>query len=338
LKPSPAAAYLYVALAALAAGSDPDLEATLSALGVPADPEATGALAHLLHRLADTGGRPAASAEAPGPQEPSDGMGTDAACYLYGVVEDDGTRLPVWTGVAGHVVVGVRAGGLMALAHACPAQPFASDDRDTALRWVEEHAAVLDQALERYPALVPLRFNTLVGGTDGPAARAVRDWLLREAPTLRAHLDRVRRRREYAVRFRPASPDPGVAAPETGEAGPGTAYLLRGRREMEEAGFRRSRAAELAEACLAEVRAAAEDVVVERLTGEDPAVLLRCACLVADDRVGDFRAAMGRIAVVHGLVVEITGPWPGYSFMPRVGTEGADGPPATDEEFPGGRP
>jgi hypothetical protein len=50
-------------------------------------------------------------------------------------------------------------------------------------------------------------------------------------------------------------------------------------------------------------------------------MILNAAYLVADDRDGDFAAAVDSLAAGHpALRLEITGPWPPYSFagLPEV--------------------
>ncbi|TYB41323.1 GvpL/GvpF family gas vesicle protein [Actinomadura chibensis] len=130
----------------------------------------------------------------------------------------------------------------------------------------------------------------------------------------------------------PSSPSPGASslgsAPQDsaspgGEPSPGAgkAYLLRRQRERrrrEDAGRRAAEHAgtvhaDLADLAVASRRHAPQD---PRLSGRPGTQVLNAAYLLDDDRVEDFlaaaRAAGERLA---GVEVEVTGPWPPYSFI-----------------------
>ncbi|TYC16605.1 GvpL/GvpF family gas vesicle protein [Actinomadura syzygii] len=104
-------------------------------------------------------------------------------------------------------------------------------------------------------------------------------------------------------------------------AGAGTAYLLRRQRERrrrEDAGRRAAEHAgtvheDLAGLAVAARRHAPQD---PRLSGRSGTQVLNAAYLLDDERVDDFlaaaRSAGERLA---GVEVEVTGPWPPYSFI-----------------------
>jgi len=68
----------------------------------------------------------------------------------------------------------------------------------------------------------------------------------------------------------------------------------------------------------------------QRLTGDERAMILNAAYLVDDARVAEFARAVASAAREHSsLALELTGPWPPYSFA-AVEEEPGSGPPQAD--------
>jgi hypothetical protein len=159
-----------------------------------------------------------------------------------------------------------------------------------------EHDAVVRAVFQHEPVL-PLRFGTVLDGTDA----AVRLLSARHEEAL-AWLDRVEGRREWGVRVRAAQREPvnldGMS---------GTNYLMR-RRERLTAAEDARRAATAVHEALA--RRAAESTYRD-LAGD---LLLEAAYLVDTASEEDFHAEVRRLTGESGLPAEITGPWPPYSF------------------------
>jgi len=308
------AAYLYLALAAAAAepaAGRADLGAVLEDLGLRADGETVSALEAVVARLRAGGAAPGPeltlrAARVPHPDPPA----TPEGWYVYAVCEEDGGEDPEWRGIAGTPVRAVHSGGIVALGHLCAARPYASTQEAEGLAWVRAHDGVVEAALGRYPAVVPLRFNTILHADGLPAARAASSWLQEQADALLGALARVRGCAEYEVRFHWAAPPAAAAAePASGGAqGAGTAFLRRAQQVA--AG---GDAEALAERCLAGLRAWTREVEVSG-GARDARTLLRCACLVAREGTAAFTDGLEALGAAHGLEVEATGPWPAYSF------------------------
>ncbi|MFS8102463.1 GvpL/GvpF family gas vesicle protein [Lentzea alba] len=158
------------------------------------------------------------------------------------------------------------------------------------------HDAVVRTVFQREPVL-PLRFGTVLDGVDA----AVRLLSARHEEA-RAWLDRVGGRREWGVRVRAAE-----RAPVNLDALSGTAYLTQRRERLAAADAVRRGAAAVHEAL---VRRSAENACRE-LGGD---LLLEAAYLVDAESEEDFHADAHRLTGELGLSVEITGPWPPYSF------------------------
>ncbi|MGY1777376.1 GvpL/GvpF family gas vesicle protein [Geodermatophilus sp. SYSU D00804] len=175
------------------------------------------------------------------------------------------------------------------------------------------HDAVVRAAVAAGPVL-PLRLGTAV-----PDETAARRLLAEHAAVAREQLTRIGDAREWGVRLvRPAGGEEaadGGSRPDREEL-TGTAYLARRRqalREREEAARDAARAADRLEQAL-------DPHVRECLhRGAAPAsgLLLDLACLVVPDAEEAFLAAVGDLRTEledDGLALEVSGPWPPYSF------------------------
>lgn len=161
---------------------------------------------------------------------------------------------------------------------------------------VREHDAVVRAVFEQEPVL-PLRFGTVLDGTDA----AVRLLSARhEEASL--WLNRVEGRREWGVRVRAAG-----HAPVDLDGVSGTTYLTQRRQRLAAAEDARRGTAAVHRAL---TRRSAESTCRD-LTSD---LLLEAAYLVDTGMEEDFHAEVRRLTGELGLPVEITGPWPPYSF------------------------
>lgn len=246
----------------------------------------------------------------------------DASCiWLYAVTRDapeDAVR-----GVAGEPVRAIRESGLAAYAGDVPTSEFgepAVRRNLESLDWLagvaRAHDAVVRAAVTR-GATIPVRLVTLFSDDA-----SVRELLRDRASDFEAALGRLDGRTEWGVKAFGAKPgQPGEQAPASEEAAsnPGTSYLLRRRAARTE----RERS----------VRAATEHVdrlharlaahsVAERLHGLGGAaaregegtLLLNGAYLVENKRFAEFNDAVDADTGQSDVRVQLTGPWPPYSF------------------------
>jgi hypothetical protein len=262
-------------------------------------------------------------------------------------------------GVGGNPVRAVVAGGLGAVAEDVPLDEFgeAALRRNLEdLSWLEAaaraHHRVIDAVAEQGP-VVPMRLATVYRSDAGVAAA-----LNERAADFRDALRRTAARQEWGVKVyaiapdeRPASPsqapraepgagagaragagadgpaDAGAGAGAGGRADPGSgaAYLRRRQSELTtERSTRRAAAAgaEAIHAGLASLAAGSRlyPPQAPQLTGGRARMILNAAYLVDDERADDFAAAVTSLARQHPEVrLELTGPWPPYSFAGAAG-------------------
>ncbi|MEV6931786.1 GvpL/GvpF family gas vesicle protein [Dactylosporangium sp. NPDC051485] len=228
-------------------------------------------------------------------------------------------------GVAGGTVRTVAAAALVAVASPVDLDQFGEEPLRRNLEdlaWLERvaraHHAVV-AALARAHTVVPVPLATVYRDDAG-----VRAMLTQRRGDLDAVLDRVAGRAEWGVKMyaEPAAPAQSShdvpAGPRAG--GPGLAYLNRRRAQLSADEERWQRAADEAEAthaALAECAAAARRHPPQdrRLSGRAEPMMLNGAYLVDRRSADRFAGLVASQAASHAeLHLELTGPWPPYSF------------------------
>lgn len=229
-------------------------------------------------------------------------------------------------GVGGGPLQPIRSGRLMAIAELVPAAEFGEEalrERLEDLSWLERvaraHHAIITAAASPGPA-VPMRLATIYSTPD-----SLREMLAGRAPDLEAVLGRLQDRSEWGVKAfaAPAQsrPEATTQAPRARRGpGAGKAYLQRRGAELgaREQTRQRSHAdARRVHAALCEVAA---DYRLHRpqapeLTGRTEAMVLNGAYLLGHAHAKPFADTVELLRREHpGLRLELTGPWPPYSF------------------------
>ena len=250
----------------------------------------------------------------------TDGLGV----WAYAITDQGGgANLSRLTGVAGATVRSVAASGFTVLVSDVDLAEFG----EVALRrnlenltWLEEvaraHHHVIEAAIRLFP-LLPTRLATVYSSTEAMAAA-----LGRRREELRAALRRVGGRVEWGVKTYAAPVQAGgeTARGEVGAGGAGLAYLKRRRAQLT-AGERSARAAlAAAQAVHAELSGRAAQARLHppqspQLSGNQMPMLLNTAYLLDASASDGFASAVAAAATAHPeLRLELTGPWPPYSF------------------------
>jgi hypothetical protein len=174
------------------------------------------------------------------------------------------------------------------------------------------HDAVVRALFAQGPAL-PLRLATVVSNDE--AAIRVLEVRYDEATQ---RLRELEGRREWGVRLRldPAQEKtPGAAGDGDRPRPTGTAYLQRRRQAMRAAADARQQEREVSEDVFARLGTLASEM--GRQPGTSAEVILNAAYLVGTAAEDAFLAAVERQAEAlasQGVRLELTGPWPPYSF------------------------
>ena len=269
-------------------------------------------------------------------------MNGDLGVWAYAITEDDGDHdLSSVTGVAGATVRATRAGNLTVLVSDVDLAEFG----EVALRrnledltWLEAvaraHHQVIAAASQLFP-LLPTRLATVYSSDESMASvlGAHREELL-------AALRRVGGRVEWGVkayavpeaeRENAASAEsPAATAAAGGDPGSGLAYLKRRKAQLSarEESWRSAHAG--ARAVHAHLSALASATKLHppqspQLSGNQRPMMLNAAYLLDADAGTGFASQVAAAADAHReLELDLTGPWPPYSF---TADDGEEGPP-----------
>jgi hypothetical protein len=249
-----------------------------------------------------------------------------SATWLYAVASAaDQDALSGVTGLAGEPVRVVEAAGLAAVVGTVPLGDFGEEPLRAHLddlHWLEEavraHHRVIGAAA-RAGGVLPLRFATLY--TDDDRVRAL---LTDRRAAFNEALERVAGRTEWGVKAyvdpRAFLPDPEDDATGGADDRPGTAYLLRRRSQrtgQETAHLRATERAEEIHATLTRLAAGTAEHPPQdtRLAEYEGWMVLNNSYLVPDLNTEEFAAAVTTLGERFPEVrLELSGPWPPYSF------------------------
>lgn len=262
--------------------------------------------------------------------------------WLYAVTradakDADSSPLAV-RGVAGEDVRVLTEGSLTAVVGSVDARRFGPDvlaghleNLDWLAGTARAHDAVVAAAAARGP-VVPVRLATLFSSDDG-----VRELLRSRRDDFQSALAAVTGRSEWGVKayVDPDSLADALSAADTTSAagapsGAGSAYLMRRRATLAARQSAQSTASEWAQQihdrlrplCAASRLHPAQD---PRLTGRRDWMILNAAYLVDQERTGPFHDLVRQLTEWQaGLDVELTGPWPPYSFAVPPGVKAGE--------------
>ena len=251
-------------------------------------------------------------------------MAEESGVWVYAVADEvPGGRLARLTGVAGEPLRTVQGAGLTAVVGDVDLAEYGEEPLRQNLEdldWLEAkaraHHRVVHAVASHAPA-VPMRLAT-VYHDDARVA----EMLTELAEPLTEGLNRVRGKVEYGVKGYAETPTPTQerATVAASQESPGTAYLRRRRADLAARDAEREAAindAEQVHRKLTALSAASRRHAPQHpsLSGQQTPMLLNGAYLVAADRITDFTDAVTRLDAEHRAIrLELTGPWPPYSF------------------------
>jgi len=193
------------------------------------------------------------------------------------------------------------------------------------------HEAVLEQVM-RLGAVFPARFGTLFSSTA-----SLESFMRQHEAAISRFLEQVRGQAEWAVKgfFDQARAEAESLArrrseePSRPASPPGMAYLQEQRLRIQTRETLDDRLAATCGDLLGELNLLASEVVPRRiLAHERPEaareMVLNWALLLPAAAVADFRGQIERANAEHnrgGLALEVSGPWPPYSFCPALEPE-----------------
>jgi hypothetical protein len=251
--------------------------------------------------------------------------GTGVWLYAVTAAADAAAGFDGLTGVAGEPIRVVISEPLAALVGSVPLEVFGAqplsrnlEDLDWLAATARAHDVVVSAAVRRAPS-APLRLATVFLDDE-----RVRELLRDRQADLEAALVLVTGRTEWGVKVygdRAAlTAAVAEARAEDTAKGAGAAYLARRRAQLSAQETVEHDAAQRAEVIHTRLsrRAAAgrrQPTTDPALSGRSDWMVLNGTYLVDDERAEDFAAAVDALAAEFpGIRLELTGPWPPYSF------------------------
>ena len=270
---------------------------------------------------------------------------TNSALYVYGFTQ---AGLVPDTGVSAHLPsAGIdeqhppffrRSGTVAAVLSRVSLSDFceaAGEKNLQDLAWVApracRHEAVLEKVM-RLGAVLPARFGTLFSSTA-----SLEDFMRRHETEMVRFLERVSGQEEWALKGfldQARAETEWLARQRAEEPGrptlsPGAAYLLEQSRRIKAREALDDRLAAACGALLDELNRLASEIVPRRIVARktpDAAgeMVLNWALLLPAAAVAGFRDRIERANAEQksgGLALEVSGPWPPYSFCPALDKE-----------------
>jgi hypothetical protein len=261
-----------------------------------------------------------------------DAMSTDLGVWVYAITAASSAR-EEWhelRGLGGVPIHLISGSGLVAVASTVPLDEFGEGPMRRNLEnldWLATTARAHDAVVcmvARSGGTVPTRLATVYLNDD-----RVQTVLDKHAEELHALVQRVTHRTEWGVKAYRGSQEPKepeendiVAADEQGATRPGAGreYLQRRRAQL----VARRSDDEHTERTVRDVHAALSALAADsrrrrpqdpRLTGRRERMVLNGSYLVDNARSAEFAQAVAALGEkTHGLRLELSGPWPPYSF------------------------
>lgn len=251
-----------------------------------------------------------------------------AGVWLYAIAGDvPATGLGQLAGVGGTPVRAIASAGLTAIASDVGLDEFGEDALRVNLEdmaWLETTATAhhrVIEAVSRAQPVVPMRLATVFSGDA-----KVCEMLGERGDDLREVLRRISARQEWGVKaYAAGTPGAEAAAgpttgPARGTAGSGAEYLRRRRDELAASKQARQEAvvsAELVHEALSRLACASRlhPPQAPVLAATKAPMILNGAYLLDEAAARRFGEMVERLAAQHpALQLQLTGPWPPYSF------------------------
>jgi len=252
--------------------------------------------------------------------------------YLYGVATSERTVRLGPIGIEGRNVYTIPYEGFCAIVHNCPIKPYQSTDEEMVKRWVSAHQGVLDKAKERFGAVIPFGFDTILQPRDKVTSpnQVMKDWLKGDYERLHTIMEKIKDRDEYGVQifYEPGLISKQIAGrsqeiqklkEEIATKSPGMAYVYRQKLEKAVKAEIEKLADNWFKYFYSRVRHRCDDIIVEKTKKADGnrVMLLNISCLVARQKVDSLGEELEKNNNMAGFSVLFSAPWPPYSFVAK---------------------
>lgn len=249
--------------------------------------------------------------------------------YLY-CIADSGEQTDLGKiGLDGKEVYTLPFADLCAVIHNCHSEPYKSEDDEVVRRWVITHERVVEAAWERFGAVLPFGFDTIVKGEKGISPEEnIINWLRDDCSNLKQKINKIRGKAEYGVQI---FWDLTLVADEISKANQeirnmdrdakskpeGMAYMLKHKLENLLKKEIEKKANLYFKDFYTRIKRCVDEIKVEKIKKvyNKKQMLMNLSCLIDRERSSELGKELEKINKEDGFTVRFTGPWPPYSFV-----------------------
>lgn len=248
--------------------------------------------------------------------------------YVYCVIDIGNSINLGKIGIEENEVYTVSHLDISAVVHNCLPKAYNSKDESAVISYAQKHNRVVDFVFNKFDAVVPLRFNTIVKENNGESNKAVRKWLEEQYQDLKRKLGKLRGKQEYGIQvfidkegllrdiLNKSQMIVELKKKMESIKSPGHAYLYKQtfettiKKEVEERGI------EISKEVQTLIKNHAADMLIEKTEKRKAkTILLNVSCLVQKENAAQFMEELEKIDGFNNLSVRVVGPWPPYSFV-----------------------
>jgi hypothetical protein len=253
--------------------------------------------------------------------------------YIYGIGWGTPEQLNL-RGIDHTTTFGIHYQEITAVVHACNCQPYQSEQRDTALEWIKQHQAVLDEMGPLFKSILPVGFDIIVDGTlAADPDQLVREWLADRYEQIMKLLQRLAGKLEYGIQAviakekltlaaRDSNPRIGELEQKIGGMTKGKAFLFQ--KELsdlirETLDCRREEMKQnLKEMLVPLAFEIKEENTLGKQQTEQDELIADFSILADTDQVEKIGSALEKFQNRFGVTVTFSGPWPPYNFVEEL--------------------
>jgi len=247
--------------------------------------------------------------------------------YLYCIVKSGKETDFRQVGIEDNIAYIVPFNEIGAVVHSCEAKPYITKDKKKAGEWILAHQYVIDLASEEFGIVIPLTFDTIIGGGD----ETVKQWLREEYNQLKTYLDKLEGKAEYGIQifidkelFEKSvleSTEFQDLKKELERKSEGAAYLIKKKIEKRVEIEERKIVEKHAKIFHDKIKGLVDEVRLESVDRGVPEkwknkqMILNLSCLARKGDIKPLGEMLNEINGEKGFAVRFTGPWPPYSFV-----------------------